>query len=242
MKNIYILLAFLVTFSVQSQRNPNQTYLSSFVYEAKEVMGDKFENAAAKKTKMFNSEEGNIILTYKVVTGPGEGQYVRFLINQSSEDYSQDKSKEYAYWEKNVAPYANTITGTQNWALREGLNVGEDGPAPKYLERSTVIVKPGMGSNVYKFLWRQGKTMDKAYEGSAVRRVFDLVSGGNTQTIAVFRAFDEFPHWSNLTNQSWEEMYNEEFGWNQLEIDQDAFNNSIREWGTNTILLERVDF
>ena len=84
MKNIYILLAFLVTFSVQSQRNPNQTYLSSFVYEAKEGMVDKFENAAAKKTKMFNSEEGNIILTYKVVTGPGEGQYVRFLINQSS--------------------------------------------------------------------------------------------------------------------------------------------------------------
>ena len=49
MKNIYILLAFLVTFSVQSQRNPNQTYLSSFVYEAKEGMVDKFENAAAKK-------------------------------------------------------------------------------------------------------------------------------------------------------------------------------------------------
>ena len=42
-------------------------------------MVDKFEKAAAKKTKMFNSEEGNIILTYKVVTGSGEGQYVRFF-------------------------------------------------------------------------------------------------------------------------------------------------------------------
>ena len=66
--------------------------------------------------------------------------------------------------------------------------------------------------------------------------------GSGVDSKGVFRAFDEFPHWSNLTNQSWEEMYNEEFGWNQLEIDQDAFNNSIREWGTNTILLERVDF
>ena len=36
-------------------------------------------------------------------------------------------------------------------------------------------------------------------------------------------------------------MYNEEFGWNQLQIDSEAFDNSIREWGTSTILMERVD-
>ena len=95
--------------------------------------------------------------------------------------------------------------------------------------------------HVYRFLYRQGVIMDKAYDGNALRRVFTLVSGGNTQTVAVFRAFNEFPHWSDTSNQSWEEMYNEEFGWNQLQIDSEAFDNSIREWGTNTILMERVD-
>ena len=54
MKNIYILLAFLVTFSVQSQRNPESTYMSTFAYKAKDGMVDKFEKAVAKKTKMFN--------------------------------------------------------------------------------------------------------------------------------------------------------------------------------------------
>ena len=100
-----------------------------------------------------------------------------------------------------------------------------------------------MHQEAIKIIWQkgQGVIMDKAYEGSALRRVFTLVSGGNTQTIAVFRAFNEFPHWSDQTNQSWEEMYNEEFGWNQLEIDSEAFNNSILEWSTNTILMERVD-
>jgi len=242
MKNKLLLFAVLLSTTITfSQRNPNQTYLTSFVYEAKQGMTEKFENAAAKKTKMFNSEEGNTIWTYKVLTGPGQGQYVRFLISQSSEDYGQDKSKELEYWQKNVSPYANPISGAQHWSLRQGLSVGADSPAAKYLERSIAVVKPGMGQHVYKFLYRQGVTMDKAYDGSALRRVFTLESGGNTQTVAVFRAFNEFPHWSNQTDQSWEEMYNEEFGRNQLEIDSEAFNNSILEWSTNTILMERVD-
>tara|TARA_B100000575_G_scaffold288375_1_gene288293 strand:- start:8215 stop:8958 length:744 start_codon:yes stop_codon:yes gene_type:complete len=239
---ILLLVAIFVTTIGYSQRNPNQTYLTSFVYEAKDGMTEKFESAAAKKTKMFNSTEGNIIWTYRVMTGPSEGQYVRFLINQSSEDYGQDKSKEYAYWEKNVSPYANTVSGAQHWSLRSPLSVGEDSPAaPKYLERSTAIMRPGQESHVYRFLYRQGVIMEKAYEGSAVRRVFTLESGGNTQTVAVFRAFNDFPHWSDQSNQSWEEMYNEEFGWQQLQIDSEAFDNSIREWGTNTVLLQRVD-
>ena len=79
---------------MKNQRNPNQSYLTSFVYEAKQGMTEKFESAAAKKTKMFNSEEGNTIWTYRVTSGPSQGQYVRFLINQSSEDYGQDSSEE----------------------------------------------------------------------------------------------------------------------------------------------------
>jgi|TARA_B100001059_G_C17592920_1_gene455581 hypothetical protein len=238
---IILLVALFVTTMGYSQRNPNQSYLTSFVYEAKQGMTEKFESAAAKKTKMFNSEEGNTIWTYRVTSGPSQGQYVRFLINQSSEDYGQDSSEELAYWEKNVSPYANVVSGAQHWSLIEGLNVGEDSPAAKYLERSTVVVKPGQQSHVRKYLYRQGVIMDKAYEGSALRRVFSLTSGGNTQTMAVFRAFNEFPHWSDSSNQSWEEMYNDEFGWNQLEIDSEAFDNAILEWSPNTILMQRVD-
>ena len=102
-------------------------------------------------------------------------------------------------------------------------------------------MKPGDGSNVYKFCGDKVKQWIKHMRGHSVRRVFDLVSGGTLKQL-LFLEHMINPHWSNLTNQSWEEMYNEEFGWNQLEIDQDAFNNSIRDWGTNTILLERVDF
>ena len=67
MKNKFLLLVMILVTSLSfSQRNPNQTYITSFVYEAKQGMTEKFENAAAKKTQMYNSEEGNVIWTYRV--------------------------------------------------------------------------------------------------------------------------------------------------------------------------------
>ena len=154
MKNKFLLLVMILVTSLSfSQRNPNQTYITSFVYEAKQGMTEKFENAAAKKTQMYNSEEGNVIWTYRVLTGPGQGQYVRFLINQSSEDYGQDKSEELNYWQNNVSKYANVVSGAQNWSLRQGLSVGEDSPAAKYLERSIAVMRPGQEQHVYRFLY-----------------------------------------------------------------------------------------
>ena len=56
MKNKLLLLVMILFTSFSfSQRNPNQTFLTSFVYEAKEGMTDKFENAAAKKQKCITA-------------------------------------------------------------------------------------------------------------------------------------------------------------------------------------------
>ena len=46
---IILLVALFVTTIGYSQRSPNNTYLTSFLYEAKSGMIDKFESAAAKK-------------------------------------------------------------------------------------------------------------------------------------------------------------------------------------------------
>ena len=93
MKNKLLLFAVLLSTTLTfSQRNPNATYMTSFAYEAKDGMMDKFEKAAEKKTKMFNKEEGSIILTYKVLTGNNSGVYERYLVGQSSSSYDLDLS------------------------------------------------------------------------------------------------------------------------------------------------------
>jgi len=240
MKNIYILFAFLVTFSVQSQRNSESTYMSTFAYKAKDGMVDKFEKAVAKKTKMFNSEEGDIILTYKVLTGNNAGVYERYLVGQKSSSYDLDRSDELEYWEKNVAPYADQMGGQVRWLHEEWAAIGESGP-PKYLQKTIIRFKPGMGSHIGRRLARTGETWEKR-DPNAWRRVFSITSGGDLNLFVVFGGFDTFEN--ALENDStFEEDYNELFGWEQNSIDSENFFKALREWnGTVRETLERVDF
>ena len=119
MKNFLITaIAVLFTISGFSQRDPDQVYLSTFVYTPKDGMRDKFESAAAKKTQMFNNKEGNYIITYRILSGPDEGSYLRLLIFQQSSNYNsllQDGEGE--YWEKNVAQYVKSSGGMQTWEI-----------------------------------------------------------------------------------------------------------------------------
>ena len=240
MKHIYILLAFLITFSVQSQRNPESTYMSTFAYKAKDGMVDKFEKAVAKKTKMFNSEEGDIILTYKVLTGNNAGIYERYLVSQKASSYDLDRSDELEYWAKNVAPYGDPVGGQQRWQLAEPLNIGEG--AKKYMNKRIFVIKNGMDDHVYKYLWRQGKVVEKR-NPDAVRRAFRLVSGGDTQILAVFSLFDSYPWPENDSETSYQEDYDEMFGWKQEEMDYKNMMKSLRDWGgAQRYTLERVDF
>ena len=56
MKNFLItVIAVLFTISGFSQRDPDEVYLTSFIYSAKDGIRVKLESAAAKKTQMFNN-------------------------------------------------------------------------------------------------------------------------------------------------------------------------------------------
>jgi hypothetical protein len=240
-KLIFTLLALIITFSSFSQRDPDETYLSAFVYTPKDGMREKFEAAAAKKTQMFNNKEGNYIVTYRILSGQNEGSYLRLLISQNSSNYnnllSDDEGK---YWEKNVAPYVKSASGMQTWELLSWASVGEDGPPPKFMERSLWVSKPGQDDNVRRTIYRSGQVLDKIMSSNTLRRAFQLVSGGNPNTYAAFRGFNEYPHWGN-SEQTFEEVYNELFGWRQFEQDVKATNNSLLDWGRDVITLQRVD-
>ena len=60
--------------------------------------------------------------------------------------------------------------------------------------------------------------------------------------MVVFAGFDTFENMQE-NDSTWEEDYNEEFGWEQNAIDNENFNKSLREWnGAIRTTLERVDF
>ena len=222
---ILILVALFVTTIGFSQNNPNNTYMTTFVYKAKDGMVEKFEKAADKKTKMFNKEDGSIIHTYKVLTGDNMGVYERYLVGQSNKSYDLDRSDELEYWEKNVSPYADPVGGQQRWMWEEWATIGDQAP-PKYLTKTVIRFKPGMRDHVSRFIYRTGKVLEKR-NPTAFRRVFIPVSGGDMNVLVIFSGFDEYGReWSNM-DTTWEEDYNEMFGWETFKADQKAFRESL---------------
>ena len=58
--------------------------------------------------------------------------------------------------------------------------------------------------------------------------------------IVVFNALDEYGVWGNSDN-TFEEDYNEMFGWKQYGVDRELMFSSLLEWGEYVETLERVD-
>ena len=59
------------------------------------------------------------------------------------------------------------------------------------MERSLWVSKPGQDDNVRRTIYRSGQTLDKIMSSNTLRRAFQLVSGGNPNTYAAFRGFNE---------------------------------------------------
>jgi hypothetical protein len=99
-----------------------------------------------------------------------------------------------------------------------------------------------MRDHVSRFIYRTGKVLEKR-NPTAFRRVFSPVSGGDMNVLVVFSGFDEYGReWSNM-DTTWEEDYNEMFGWEQQSNDEKMRDKSLREWnGRVRTTLERLDF
>jgi hypothetical protein len=229
MKKLLLLFVFLVSLNTYSQQLfQNTEYWNTWVYQPKEGMIDAFEKAAAKKTKMFNSSRENAILTFKVVTGPNTGQYLRVMPWQSSKSYDLDRSKELKYWEENVGKYATSIGGAKRWARMKWGDMNSDAnQAPsKYVQQTDYIVKPTKWNDFRRWLERIGKIYGERIPEHR-RIIVSLVSGGNYNMSTTFIGFDSYARTVKEFDNTWEQEYNKRFGANAWDYDRDAFDESI---------------
>ena len=130
-----------------------------------------------------------------------------------------DRSEELEYWEKNVAPFADAVGGQVRWMWEEWATIGDQPEPPKYLHKTVIAYKPGMGAHVARSIYRSGKVLEKR-NPNAFRRVFSPVSGIDVNIMVVFSGFDEFGAGWGDSETTWEEDYNEMFGWEQYSNDQ----------------------
>ncbi|MCX2718791.1 hypothetical protein [Lentiprolixibacter aurantiacus] len=245
MKKLLLLgLGLLISTAIYAQRGNNPVYWNSWEYTAKEGMRQKFEEAAAKKTAMFNNTPETAITTYRIITGPDTGNYFRVQGNKSAADYDRDRSAEGKYWEDNVAKYVGNDKGHVRW---QRLNNGSYDPNPddtsfsKYVSRTFYAVKAGKVMHFRRLMYRMSKVAEK--RGWDGRSLYRLVSGGNRNLFVQTAGFDTYKRAESDSPEpdtTTEEDYNEMFGWGSFEEDWDNFNASLEYWGVQRDLMQLV--
>jgi len=241
MKRLLLFSMILVlSTSIYAQRNNNSNYWNTWEYTAKEGMQKEFEKAAAKKTAMFNKTPETAIMTYKVVTGPDSGKYLRVEGNKSPADYDLDRSAEGNYWNENVAKY---IAKDQGQVRYQRLKGGSYNPNPektspsKYVKRTTFNVKSDKITHFRRAMTRVAKVAAKrGWEDS--RSLFRVVSGGNRNQFVLTVGFDTYKRAeSEESENTFEEDYDELFGWGSLDEDWNNFDASLEYWGEQVDML-----
>ena len=245
MKNIVIGLILIFSLSIYGQRNPNNDYWNSWRYTPKKEMAAEFEAAVAKKMQKFNTSAETGMFTYKIITGRNTGTYERVESMKYPKDYDMDRTAEGDYWDKNVSKYVERTSGQMRWDRINNATTNWDpenpGTPSKYLERTTYDVKPGKVSHFRRFMNRITKIRTKRGVKDTFL-LFRCISGGSENMYVMVRGWNSYQdeRTSQDNENSWEDDYNEEYGWGTWDQDLDNFRNSLEAWGEMTETMQLV--
>lgn len=244
MRNFLMMLALCFCVSLVAQRNAENDYWNSWRYAPKQGMVAEFESAVAKKMKKFNSTPETAFITYRIVTGKNSGTYERVEAMKYPKDYDMDRSAELDYWGKNVSQYIEKSSGMIRWDRINNATLNWDpenpGTPSTYLERTTFDVKSDGITHFRRFIARATKIMKKrGFKDTQL--MFRCISGGSSNMFVMVRGWNTYQDqpWSEHDN-TFEEDYNEEFGWGTFKEDMDNFNASLEPWGEYTETMELV--
>ena len=245
MKNLIICMALIYGLSLNAQRNLNNDYWNSWRYTPNKEKVAEFEAAVAKKMKKFNSTPETAIVTYRIVTGRNSGTYERVEAMKYPKHYDMDRSAEAEYWQKNVSQYIDRNSGQMRWDRINNATLNWDpenpGTPSKFIERTTFDVKPGKITHFRRFMARITKVLSKR-GAKDTQLMFRCISGGSNNMFVLIRGWNSYQGDTGMRNleSSWEDDYNEEYGWGVWDQDLENFRNSLEDWGEFTETLELV--
>ena len=154
----------------------------SYDLKVKKGMSEKFEQAAAKKTRMFNKNAEDAIFTFQYRDGEKQGQYQR-VVGYKDWDFMNNQNpngKQQKYWRDNVSQYIESQEGWKVW--RRLVAVSHNWNPDTTFKHMYVLrrfIKPGQDQDVFNFLQRTKMVREK-YNHTGIRGVFRVLSGGNT--------------------------------------------------------------
>lgn len=243
-KLVVVSMVLCLSASMFSQRNDNSEYWNTWRYTAKEGMQQKFEDAAAKKTGMFNTTPETAIVTYRFITGSNAGTYMRIEARKSPADYDKDRSAEGNYWRDNVMKYVANNGGQVRWQLLTNGSLNYDAKNPgsptKFVRMTTYNVKADKVRAFRRWMYRSSKVAEKRGNKNT-RMLFRLHSGGNRNQFVVAFSYESHKRTDVREHEnSWGDDYNELFGRGTVDEDSKNFDAALEFWGEETETLQLI--
>ena len=233
MKNYFYAFALLICGFVYAQEDTEPELWITFEYTPKKGMNQKFEEAIAEKTKIFNKAD-NAAYTAVLMTGSGaeNGRYERIMPRRTNDWYNNSlSSEETSFWQKNVAKYIQSGEGAYVWQRNKSLSINFEEPRPtKYFRSFIRVLKNGNNEDFWRYLRRYTEVLKKA-RPDVQQGVFVMSSGGNTNTIRILTAFNDPNEREGKTkNGVVQDMYDEQYGNGAWEDDYQKYNERLVEW------------
>mgnify|MGYP000209072024 FL=1 len=236
-KLILFTISMLFAFTISAQENSPEIWMS-YELKVKKGMSEKFEQAAAKKTKKFNNTAETGMFTFNIMDGENQGMYSRVVgwKDWSYMNSQDDRSDELKYWKDNVDPFVESSTGwkvwrrlkwvSHNWKPENNFN---------YMLVRRRFIKPGKDQDVLNFLKRL-QMVYKKNNFSGIVGIFRIMSGGNTNEFIICEGFNTYGESGKYpdTEKSEKELYNEMFGWEAYNRDAGLYNDSLEMYSRTT--------
>ena len=233
MRNIILLLLATFSFSSITVQEGN-AWLQTRVLTVDASDVEKFENAVAKKTQMYNSEEGTPrFFTFRILTGQNSNQYLRGQYITSPEELDNLDTEGNAYWQKTVGQY-HTSEGGRLWGRSNATTYIPEDNERTNLRRIIYYKYDDSGEqDFWRFRWRVKNAMQESGYGSMMS-VFACQSGCNGNVVQV-----RFHHkgWVGQSSDYGEPLqnmiskYDELYGEGAYEQDGDKVDESLLSEG-----------
>jgi hypothetical protein len=205
-------------------------YTQTRVLHVKSENVTQFEEAVAKKTKMFNGPQSeDRFLTFKILSGPNANQYMRVRFEANLSGFDSIDKKGYNYWKQNVMPfYVEGRVAFWSKIPSMSYNMKDGGWGPLKAISFVAVNRLKIGD------FRTFRTrLSKAYE--KVGRDYNLsvlrcVSGGDyAQLFQIRRNFMSFEHQENSGKDRIKvrEAYNSLYGENSFQGDYEKYSKSL---------------
>ena len=206
-------------------------YLQTRILKVPPSKVQKFMSAAANKTKMYNTKEGQPrYLTFQILTGKYSQNFIRMQVASSLSEFDKEDKVGNAYWQKTTGSLHESEGGYLWSVARNYTYIPEDN---KPLNHRRVIFyqyKDGHGSNFWRFRARVKKALEKINYGQRVS-VLRCISGCDGNLVQLrfhHKDFKDEAGFSEIRPKI-KSAYDEIFGPNAYEDDQRNMLESLTE-------------